>query len=361
MKTVEEIMTENPQHVDGNATVMLAMNRMKENSIGQIAVNLDGKYAGMLVYRDIIRKKRIHLNSKARNFAMNTPSLKKSDSIEHAVELFNETGLGAIPVIEKEKIIGIVSMTDIIRNITEFPDFGEFKVENLMLDPYSVSQDEALEHSIEIMRQHESDLVPVVEDGNRISGIIRLENIADYEVKSRENETGTRNPGGNERADISIKSIMDPPVFAYEDENLITVCERLISNHMHRIPVCNKGMNLTGMLEVENIISLIGKTEETEGMLINVSGLSSGDIDLYETIYSMADKFITRFSRITNLKGATFRIHVVKHHNEQSRIKYSIRTKLFARKLNMSVSDSGWNFGKVLSGIFDTYEKRAKK
>ena len=75
----------------------------------------------------------------------------------------------------------------------------------------------------------------------------------------------------------------------------------------------------------------------------------------------MVDKFVRRFSRITNLKGVTLHIHLEKYHSEQSRIKYSIRTKLVARKWNMSVSDSGWNFGKVLSDIFDTYEKRAKK
>ena len=80
-----------------------------------------------------------------------------------------------------------------------------------------------------------------------------------------------------------------------------------------------------------------------------------------KSLTSMVDKFVRRFSRITNLKGVTLHIHLEKYHSEQSRIKYSIRTKLFARKLNMSVSDSGWNFGKVLSGIFDTYEKRAKK
>ncbi len=79
-----------------------------------------------------------------------------------------------------------------------------------------------------------------------------------------------------------------------------------------------------------------------------------------KSLTSMVDKFVRRFSRITNLKGVTLHIHLEKYHSEQSRIKYSIRTKLFARKLNMSVSDSGWNFGKVLPEIFDNYEKNKK-
>ena len=361
MKTVEDIMTGNPLYVDGDSTVMLAMNRMREHSIAQIAVTTDGKYVGMLSYRELVRRKSIHLNSKARNYIMSTPSLKKTDSINDAVNLMNDTGMGAIPVIEKEKIVGIVSATDVIKNIGEFPEFNEFHAVNLMVDPYSVNTDDSLEHSLEMIRQHESDLIAVVDGNSKINGMIKLENIADYEMRGRENETGTQNSGEKERADITVRSVMEDPIFSYEDEGIGTLCEKLVNNHMHSIPVCDGGMKLTGVVDMDSIISLIGKTEEREGMLINVSGLSAGDIDLYETIYAMADKFIVRFSRITNLKGATFKIHVVKHHNEQSRVKYSIRTKLFARKMNMSVSDSGWNFGKVLSQIFDTYEKRAKK
>ena len=361
MKTVEDIMTGNPQYIDGDSTVMLAMNRMRDHSIGQIAVTVNGKYAGMLSYRELVRRRSMHLNSKARNYILNTPSLKKTDNINDAVNLMNDTGMGAIPVIEKEKIIGIVSATDVIRNIGEFSEFNDFHASNLMVDPYSVNSDDTLEHSLDIIRQHESDLIAVVDGNSKINGMIKLENIADYEVRGRENETGTQNSGERERADITVKSVMEDPVFSYEDEGMGTLCDKLVKNHMHSIPVCDKGMKLSGVVDMESIISLIGKTEEREGMLINVSGLSAGDIDLYETIYSMADKFIVRFSRLTNLKGATFKIHVVKHHNDQSRVKYSIRTKLFARKMNMSVSDSGWNFGKVLSQIFDTYEKRAKK
>jgi hypothetical protein len=75
----------------------------------------------------------------------------------------------------------------------------------------------------------------------------------------------------------------------------------------------------------------------------------------------MVEKFTDRFSKIENIKNGTLNIHVVKHHGEEGRIKYSVRTRLMGRKINMTESSSGWNFGRVLSNVFDNYETRSKR
>ncbi len=361
MKVVDEIMTANPLAIDEEETVSYAMNKMREKTIAQLPIVARGKYAGMISYRELLRRKSLHLNSKVRNFAMNPPVLSKDNTIKDAIELLKDTSLGAIPVLEKEKLVGLVSRTDIIKNISSFEEVNQFLAQDVMNEPFSVTLESDVEEALEKIREHDADLVPVVDKEDKIQGLVRLENVANYDIISKE-KMGSGDFSQKERMDVQAKSIMDTPIFSYEDDKLTTSCDLMVKNHLHSIPVCNKGMKLTGIITIDDVIGVISADEEAEGLLINISGLSSGDTDLYETIYAMAEKFVPRFSRILNLKGATLNIHVIKYHGEESgRAKYSIRSRLLARKTNLAVSSSGWNAGKVMSEIFETYEKRAKK
>ncbi|MCL4345886.1 MAG: CBS domain-containing protein [Candidatus Thermoplasmatota archaeon] len=360
MKSVEEIMTSSPLAIDEEETVSFAMNRMREKSIAQLPIQSRGKYSGMISYRELLRRKSLHLNSKVRNFAMNPPVLNRKNTIKDAIDLLKDTSLGAVPVLEKDKLVGLVSRTDIIKNISDFDEVEQFQAQDIMNEPFSVDLESGVEEALEKIREHDTDISPVVDKDQKIQGIVRLEDVANYDIVSKE-QMGSGDFSQKERMDISVKSLMDAPIFSYEDDNLTTSCDLMVRNHLHSLPVCNKGMRLTGVITIDDIISIISSGEETEGLLINISGLSSGDTDLYETIYSMADKFVPRFSRILNLKGASLNIHVIKYHSDEGRIKYSIRTRLLARKTNLTESSSGWNAGRVMSDIFETYERRVKK
>ena len=361
MKTVEDIMTENPLTIDEETTVSLALNRMRDNKIAQLPVVSGRKYIGMISYRDILRRRSIHLNSKIKNFVTKSPELKRRDTLERAVNLLRDSAMGALPVVENGKIAGVVSRTDIIKNIEEFNELKGVQTFDLMQDAYFAKPDEDLESILEKVRAHDVDTINVADEKTNLLGLIRIENILDYEMKTKERVRKGDFTGERNHPDIDINSLMEQPVFCYEDEDLFTASEELVKNHLHNIAICDKGKKIVGVLSVDDIISSLWSKESTEGILVNISGLGAGDTDLYSTIYSMVEKFTERYSKLENLKNGTMNIHVVKHHSEEGRIKYSIRTRLIGRKINMTESSSGWNFGKVLSDIFDDYESRTKR
>lgn len=358
---VEEIMTGNPKTIDQETNVSLAMNRMRSGKIAQLPVESRGKYAGMISYRDLIRKKSIHLNSKIKNYIVRVPELKRDDSIETALNLIKESANGALPVVEKEKIIGVVSRTDIIGKIEEFPEVSKLKVFEIMNEAYSAHKDEDIEVVMEKMRDHDADSIPLINDENRVIGLLRANEILEFQMKEKGSDSNSHIRGEKERFDIDVSSIMEDPVICYEDDDLTTAAILMVKKHMHSLAVCDKGQRISGILTMDDVINTLGESSSTEGMLVNVSGLSSGDSDIYGIIFAMAEKFMERFSRVANLKNGSFSVHVVKHKSEEGGIKYSVRTRLLAKKVNMTVSYSGWNFGKVMSEIFDVYEKRSKK
>jgi CBS domain-containing protein len=362
MINVEEIMTKNPLTIDEETNVSLALSRMRDHKVAQLAVESNNKYAGMISYRDILRRRSIHLNSKIKHFVVRAPELKATDSIERALDLLRESALGALPIVEKSKIIGLVSRTDIIKNVSEFINFKGLKAFDLMNDAYSVTKEDDIETLMEKVREHDSDTVNIAEKDGKIEGLVRVDGVLDYEMKTKTRVRMGDFSGEKETVNIDIKSVMEPPVFSNEDDSILTVCDEMVKNHLHSIAVCDKRERLVGVIGTDDIINSIWTQESADGMLVNISGLGVGDTDLYSTIYSMAEKFNEKFSRVVNLKNGTLNIHVVKHHEgEEGRIKYSIRTRLIAHKINMTVDYSGWSFGKTLSEIFETYEKRSKK
>ena len=358
---VEEIMTKKPMTIDQEMNVSLAMNRMSEGRIAQLPVVLKDRYVGMISYRDLVRKKSIHLNSKIRNYVVRAPELERDNSIEEALNLIRESAIGALPVVEKERVVGLVSRTDIVKNLTEFPEISKMKSFEIMNESYSVSDSDEIENILEVMRSHDTEASPVVDKEKRVVGLLRVQNILEYELKTRERVRKGDFSGEKEHVEIDIRSIMEEPVFSMEDDDLVEASNLMVTNHLHEIAICDKSHRISGILGIDDIINSLWNASSTSGMLVNVSGLGTGDSDIYAIIYSMTEKFTERFSRIANLSNGSLNIHVVKHHSEDGKIKYSVRTRLLARKVNMTVSYSGWNFGKVMSEIFDVYEKRSKK
>ena len=109
-----------PVTVLPDATVMEALQIMEEKNIGSVIVMEANKYLGIVTERDYSRK--IILKGKNSTSAkvseiMSTdlPSVNPGDSIEHCMELMSTKNIRYMPVFENEKLIGIISMSDVVK------------------------------------------------------------------------------------------------------------------------------------------------------------------------------------------------------------------------------------------------------
>lgn len=106
--------------VSPNTPVIEALQIMAEKNIGSVIVMENGKYFGIVTERDYSRK----VILKGKNSAtilvseiMSTdlPSVKPGDSIEHCMELMTSKNIRYMPVFEKDALLGIVSMSDVVK------------------------------------------------------------------------------------------------------------------------------------------------------------------------------------------------------------------------------------------------------
>jgi CBS domain-containing protein len=125
--TVNQILTKKGSAVYSiisTITVFEALRVMGEKNIGAILVIEDGVLKGILSERDYARK--IVLKDKS---SKATPvseimendviTVKASDNLEYCMELMSKSRIRHLPVIENDKIVGLVSIGDVVKAIIE--------------------------------------------------------------------------------------------------------------------------------------------------------------------------------------------------------------------------------------------------
>ncbi|WP_423801618.1 CBS domain-containing protein [Neobacillus sp. SAB-20_R2A] len=104
------------------------------------------------------------------------------DNIYEVAVKMKELNVGAIPIVDKEKIVGMITDRDIvIRGVAEKHP-GSSKVEEIMSnDLITVSPEASTREAAKLMAQHQIRRLPVVED-EKLIGIVSLGDFAIREL-----------------------------------------------------------------------------------------------------------------------------------------------------------------------------------
>ncbi len=356
---INEIMTKDVITIDRDAKISEAIAKMNDNYVQQLPIMDGKKYIAMLTYKNILRRGSIRTNSKVFNFSINTPKVSEKADVMEAVKLIRESGLNGLPVVNKDHIAGIITRTDIIKNIDKIvKNASTIKNYNIMnSDVVTVDTQNDIESASDKIKMLDEYEIPVTQN-DRLVGILRSREILNNIIAEKEKISYGEYTSGKFKIEIKVSSLMDSPVYSDEDSNIIEISTLLIKNGLHIIPIVDKNMKVTGIIGISDIINIIEYGEE-EGFYIEVSGLNTEDRDLYDITYFMSDKFISNISRIIGNNGK-LTLNIRKYKTD-GRGKYSVRTKLITPKIHMERDDSDYNYGKCLSRILKNYESSIKE
>lgn len=117
-KSVRDIMTSNPVCLPASTPIREAARQMRENDIGDVVVQKDGKLCGIVTDRDIVvRAVAQAKNPETTNLeeicSKEITSLSPNQSDEDAVRLMRQKSIRRLPVLENGKVVGIVSLGDL--------------------------------------------------------------------------------------------------------------------------------------------------------------------------------------------------------------------------------------------------------
>jgi CBS domain-containing protein len=109
--------------VSPEASVQEALTLLAAHNVGAMLVlDMDGKVAGILSERDIVRKVSLRGRSadetKVREVMTGKVLYVEADqSVEECMALMNEKGIRHLPVYEKGTLLGLISIRDVLRTV----------------------------------------------------------------------------------------------------------------------------------------------------------------------------------------------------------------------------------------------------
>lgn len=131
---VREWMTENPKTVEGTTPVMEAMQLLREGGYRRLPVVRNGKLIGIATDRDLKEatpSKATTLSVYELNYllsklqvkdVMTAPviTVRSGEPIEQAALLMEEHKVSGLPVLEGDRLVGILTITDLLRAFVTF-------------------------------------------------------------------------------------------------------------------------------------------------------------------------------------------------------------------------------------------------
>jgi len=117
--TVADAMTEKPIAVTPATTVQECAQLMKRKKVGSVVVQDKGDFVGILTERDIVRKVTaagISAKTKVKGFMEHEMlTISPEQDIFDALALMRDADIRHLPVVSDDKLLGLVTMKDILK------------------------------------------------------------------------------------------------------------------------------------------------------------------------------------------------------------------------------------------------------
>ena len=246
MNKISSIISRDVITLNPDESLRSAIEKMHSSKVSCIVVTEDKKPVGILTERDVIQfiGNNIDLNMTKLTAVMKSPVIAVSEEmgIPEAANFMAAKGLRRLLIVDKKDIItGIVTQTDIIRNMSMDSFISLKKVEQIMNRRIiSVSKKEKLLNAVEIMMENRISCVVVVED-NKPVGIVTERDITKAVTENRVSE--------------NVEEIMTSSVItAHKKINLYDAKRLMVKNNFRRLIIVDSRDNMIGIITQTDIM-----------------------------------------------------------------------------------------------------------
>ena len=172
------IMNANPVTIAVGATVSDAIAIMRRRKVRELPVIEDDKVVGLVSYTSFIARRSVPITAKVGSIMLPCPKLDEDTNIIDAAESLVAAGIRGAPVVRGDEIVGFVSRTDIIRAMQDDEGLRNRPVSDFMTrDPESIARDDFVRKAQIVMEGLNEKALPVVELDGSLVGVIGMSEI----------------------------------------------------------------------------------------------------------------------------------------------------------------------------------------
>ena len=176
-KVVEDVFSKGFLEVHGNDTLSSCLSLFKKETPPVLAViDSDGSYKGVISRKSIIRSSLAASETKVKALMRQAPAVTLKDPLSKVAKLMIESEIRQLPVYSEEKLLGFVTDEGVIHGAV-LERWGNIRVEEIMTKkPFVIEEDESLGAVLSLFRVEGISHVPIVSDG-KLVGIVSIYDI----------------------------------------------------------------------------------------------------------------------------------------------------------------------------------------
>ena len=332
--------------------------RMQAHEIHQIPILEKKKLLGVVSMAAIARHQSAQPGSKAQHLVQKTPEVPPDMELAVAAETFLSSGSRTLPITEKGKLVGILSRSDVVRALSKCEDIDPMSVAEVMTpQPQCVSATETVAQARTVMAGLGERAVPVVDADRKLVGVVGLKDLADLFARPKEKFGRQGRASEKDPVKVQIGSIMRPPVAVRPDTKLSKALESMAESRISTIVIEENGEPV-GILTTADVVEIAARFRERDGLLVQISGLEEQP-DVYDAMYAIIQKAMRRIGDIVTPR--ILNLHVVQYKAEGDHSKWSIRARFATERELYHFKHFDWDLFKTLDGLLGQIEAQIKR
>ncbi len=263
---IKNLMSEDLITVDKDQNLSDALKLLRKHNVSRLPVTNHKELVGIISERDIANKlgsskyesmpaSRLHISSVMVKDVLTVPQTMQ---LEEVARLMLENGIGSVPVMDDDKMVGIVSKADFVTLATGIA-FDKITVKEIMSKGATyVSPTERLVHARRLMLESHVGRLPVIDD-DKLVGMITSKDLMRAFIDFRK-----KVPEKYQKSQIKevlVEDIMSHnPTFVSKDMSITEVSEIMIETGYNGLPVV-EDTQVIGIITQTDILRLIEKLE----------------------------------------------------------------------------------------------------
>jgi CBS domain-containing protein len=318
-----------------------------------------GKYAGVIARRWVNRSRLDPATTKVKNLMKPAPKVEPSTTIGKAAKLMIESGVRQLPVFEKKKLLGFVTDENIIHGaVTQ--EWGNTEIKEIMAKtPHVIEANRSVGAVLTLLREHGISHVPVVEEG-KLVGIISILDVIEQVFQPRRKQTvgdikGEKVPMLN----VPAKGIMTSPVITVPPETTLREAEKKMHDHDVSCLVIVSKERLAGIVTKLDFLEPISQMEVADRRFTVQFGVKDIRLNPDEQEFMMAefDNFSRKYKDIFRM-GTLFAYIKTHGTNHKGVPLIHCRLQLRTVKGTFYSSGEGWGVEPTFRVALDRLDKR---
>ncbi len=347
--------------VQENDTLSRCLEAFEKGKPPVLAVlNDKGKYEGVITRRSILRSRLDSTATKVKSLMKVVPPVMGDFSLSKIAKLMIESEMRELPVFEKNKLVGFVTDENII-HAAVLQEWGNNAIEKIMTRaPHTIEANRSVGAVLGLMRECGISHVPVMDNG-KLVGMISIEDILKNIYWPQKRQTTGDIVGEKiETLSVPAKGIMAKPLITVEPQTSLRVTEKTMHDRDISCLLVVSNDRLVGIVTKRDFLEPISQLETVEKKLSVQFGIKDVEVTPEQQGFMMDefDSFAHKYQDAFQL-GTLF-VYMKSHGNTNLRGTPLIHCRLQFRTVRGTFfsASEGWGVEPTFRVALDRLDRR---